>query len=275
MTCASKQYAREGAAEKSLLAQARIRMIDAIGCTMQQQRRYGQDRRGVELKLIACIARITSRMTPATAVRMQGDVCSISVVKSLYCLFKLLCFIPARRRPCVPHHAGKVAPVFTHRAFTARRGHVPLTPVIARLLNAKVFCRIVCTVGHRQHHQMVGNAWAQAASNGHRPRAPIVADQCRLLQTKYINEFQQVTPQRSKLTRCECCQASRASAPPCGYPWDSILQKRPAAKRCRHISVWVAWCIFFKSLFARSEIARAACDARSCLWRCAACRHQQ
>ena len=79
---------------------------------------------------------------------------------------------------------------------------------------------------------MAGNTGAQAAGDGHRSCAPIVADQCRLLQTKYINEFQQVTPQRSKLTSAWRVVSQKASGQEAAQSRNQHSPARLSQTRC-------------------------------------------
>ena len=130
---------------------------------------------------------------------MQGDISPIGVLESFGCGLKFFHSVPALRRPGIPHRSGKVAAIVPHRPFPTRRGHIPVVPIVTRLLQAELLRWVVRAIRHRHHHKMAGKARAQPAGNRHSACTPIVADQRRLLQAQRIDKFQQIALQRSKL----------------------------------------------------------------------------
>jgi len=62
-----------------------------------------------------------------------------------------------------------------------------------------VLVRVIGAVAHREHHQPCGGVMAQPAGIGHRPRAPVMADQHRLVEAQCVDEIQQIAAQCGQL----------------------------------------------------------------------------
>ena len=110
---------------------------------------------------------------------------------------------PPRRtsRPVTVSHSSRVkAARSSTTVCSPRGGHVPVVPVVARPAERDVLVRVIGAVAYREHYQPCGGVMAQPAGIGHRPRAPVMANQHRLVEAQCVDEIQQVAPQRGELT---------------------------------------------------------------------------
>lgn len=100
---------------------------------VQHQGRHGQDGHGVQARLVLRVGRVALGEAPAVAVGVQHDVRLVLALERPRCLVEVGRVVPAGRRPDVPHLPGERLALFPYHALAARRSHVPVIPVVARM----------------------------------------------------------------------------------------------------------------------------------------------